>query len=177
MSLKSTAHRYGNMAVVIHWLSALAVILMLMSGLAMGNNDDLVPRVLPFHLILGIVVGVLTLFRVLWWLVFDKHPEPADPVNSLQNRLAQVVHLGLYVAILVMVASGIATVALTGAAPAIFGGGALPDFEDVAPFMTHSLLSRLLIVLAIGHIGAALFHQFVRRDGLIRRMMPSGSSR
>lgn len=36
----------------------------------------------------------------------------------------------------------------------------------------HALMSRLLIALALGHIGAALFHQFIRRDRLIRRMMP-----
>ena len=170
MPLRSSADKYGTVAILIHWLSALAVILMLLSGLAMGREDDLVPTILPFHLILGVTVGALTLFRILWWLAFDKHPEPADPKNSLQNRLAQIVHLGLYVAILVMVASGIGMVALSGAAPTIFGGGMLPDFDDLAPYDAHELVSRLLIVLAIGHIGAALFHQFVKRDGLIGRM-------
>ena len=177
MALKSSAQKYGTMAVAIHWLSALAVILMLISGLAMGRNDDLVPTILPYHLVFGIVVGVLTLFRILWWLAFDRQPEPVAGMSHGQERLARIVHLGLYAAILVMVASGIATVALTGAAPAIFGGGILPDFNEVAPFTTHSLVSRLLTVLALGHIGAALFHQLIKRDGLIRRMMPSGSSR
>jgi cytochrome b561 len=170
MSLRSTPAKYGNMAVSIHWLSAIAVILMLISGLAMDRDDDLVPIILPFHVALGIVVGVLTLFRIVWWLAFDRHPAPADPKNSLQNRLAQMVHLGLYAVIVVMVSSGIAMVALSGAAPAIFGGGPLPDFDELAPYTAHGLVSRLLIALAIGHIGAALFHQFVRRDGLIRRM-------
>ena len=170
MSLRSTPAKYGSVAVSIHWLSAIAVILMLISGLAMDRNDDLVASILPIHVVLGVLVGVLTLFRILWWLVFDRHPEPIDPKNSLQNRLAQIVHLGLYAAIVVMVASGIAMVALSGAASAIFGGGLLPDFDELPPYNAHALVSRLLIALALGHIGAALFHQFVRRDGLIRRM-------
>ena len=170
MSLRSSTDRYGHVAAAIHWLSALAVILMLISGLVMDNVDDAAGSVLPFHVLLGVLVGALTLFRILWWLAFDRHPEPVDPPNSLQNRLAQILHLGLYLAILIMVASGIATVAISGAAPAIFGGGALPDFDDLAPFGAHALVSRLLIVLALGHVGAALFHHFVRRDGLIRRM-------
>jgi cytochrome b561 len=170
MPLRSSTHKYGTVAVLIHWVSAFAVIMMLVSGLAMGREDDLVSTILPFHVALGVVVGVLTLFRILWWVAFDKHPEPADPKSSLQNRLAQIVHLGLYVVIVVMVASGIGMIALTGAAPAIFGDGSLPDFGDVPPYTAHEIVSRLLIVLAIGHIGAALFHQFVRRDGLIGRM-------
>jgi cytochrome b561 len=173
MSLKSSPHKYGTMAVAIHWLSALAVIFMLVSGLAMGNEDDLVPAILPFHLVFGVLVGVLTLFRILWWLVFDRQPEPVTGISPLQERLARIVHFGLYAAILVMVGSGIATVILAGGPPAIFGGGELPDFDDYAPFDTHELVSRLLIALALAHIGAALFHQFIRRDGLIRRMMPS----
>lgn len=172
MSLRSSSIRYGKVAVSIHWLSALAVILMLWSGLAMDNNDDLVGTLLPWHVALGVVVGVLTLFRIVWWLAFDKHPAPQQGISRLQARLAQIVHLGLYVAIVVMVASGIAMLALSGAAPAIFGGGPLPKFDDLAPYAAHALVSRLLIALALGHIGAALFHQFIKRDRLIRRMMP-----
>ncbi|SMQ86051.1 cytochrome b561 [Devosia lucknowensis] len=170
MPLKSSTSRYGAIAASIHWLSAIAVILMLVSGLVMGNEDDLVPRLLPFHVALGVVVGLLTLFRVVWWWLFDKHPQPVAGTSRMQEWAARLVHLGLYVAILVMVASGVATVALTGAAPAIFGGGPLPEFDDVAPYDMHELMSRLLIVLALGHIGAALFHQFIKRDGLIGRM-------
>ncbi len=49
--------------------------------------------------------GVLTLFRILWWVAFDRHPEPAQGMSRTQEALARVVHLGLYAAILVMVAS------------------------------------------------------------------------
>lgn len=170
MSLKSSATHYGKVAVAIHWLTALAVILMLASGLAMGRNPALAPNVLPFHIVFGVLIGALTLFRILWWRAFDRHPDAVAGSTKTQTRLAQIVHIGLYLAILVMVASGIGTVALSGAAPAIFGGGPLPDFNTFAPMTTHGLVSRILIALALGHIGAALFHQFIKRDGLIGRM-------
>jgi cytochrome b561 len=172
VSLKSSTSKYGTVAASIHWLSALAVILMLVSGLVMGNEDDLVPAILPFHLALGFVVGLLTLFRILWWLAFDRFPQPVAGISPLQHRLSQVVHLGLYLAILVMVSSGVATIVLSGGPGAIFGGGEMPDFDDVPPYDVHELVSRLLIGLALAHIGAALFHQFIKRDGLIGRMMP-----
>lgn len=174
MGLKSSTDRYGSVAASIHWLSALAVILMLLSGQAMDFNDDLVASVLPFHLAIGLVVGVLTLFRILWWLALDRQPRPQKGMSLLQERLAKLVHIGLYAAILVMVASGIAMVALTGAAPAIFGGGALPEFDAVPPYLAHGLVSKLLLALVVGHIGAALWHQFIKRDGLIGRMRVGG---
>jgi len=174
MALKSSTDRYGSVAVAIHWLSALAIILMLASGQAMDFNDDLVAAVLPFHLALGIVVGVLTLFRILWWVAFDRQPRPQKGMSVLQERLAKAVHLGLYAAILVMVVSGIGMVALTGAAPQIFGGGVLPEFDEVPPYLAHGLVSKLLLALVVGHIGAALWHQFVKRDGLIGRMRFGG---
>lgn len=174
MAIHSSNDRYGAVAASIHWLSALAVLLMLGSGLAMGNEDDLVPTVLPMHVALGVLVGVLTLFRVAWWWFFDRHPAPVAGMSQAQEWAARLVHLGLYVAILIMVASGIGMVALTGAAPAIFGGAPLPDFSDAPPHAMHELMSRLLIGLVLAHVAAALWHHFVKRDGLIGRMRVGG---
>jgi cytochrome b561 len=170
MSVKSSPQRYGAIAASIHWLSALAVLLMLTSGLVMTNQPDLLPVILPMHVVLGLVVGVLTLFRVLWWVAFDKQPQPVEGMGRAQEWAARFVHLGLYGAIAIMVASGVAMLALTGAAPAIFSGAPLPDFGAVAPSIMHGLMSRILIALVVGHIGAALWHQLVRRDRLIARM-------
>ena len=174
MSIKSSPDRYGAIAAAIHWVSALAVILMLVSGLVMDNAGDLVPSILPLHIVLGVLVGLLTLFRIVWWWLFDRQPRPVAGMSRAQEWAARLVHLGLYGAIVIMVASGVGMVALTGAAPAVFSGGVLPDFDAVPPYVVHGLVSRLLIALALGHIGAALFHQFVKRDGLIGRMRLNG---
>jgi cytochrome b561 len=175
MNIRSSPDRYGAIAASIHWVSALAVILMLASGQAMDWNRDAVGAVLPIHVSLGLLLGLLTLVRILWWVAFDRQPLPLAGTGRGQAGLAKAVHLALYGAIIVMVASGIAMLALTGAAPQIFSGGALPQFDQVAPFAAHSLVSKLLLVLVAGHIGAALWHHFVRRDGLIGRMGFGGS--
>lgn len=170
MALRSEKNRYGTIAAAIHWLTALAIILLLASGQTMSLVDDLVGTILPVHVSLGLVVGVLTLFRILWWVAFDRHPDPQPGMSRAQQRLAQLVHTGLYVAMLFMVASGIGMLALTGAFPQVFSGGTLPEFSAVQPFIGHSLVSKLLFALALGHIAAALWHQLVKRDGLIGRM-------
>ena len=170
MMLKSSTTRYGAVAASIHWLSALAVILLLASGQAMDWADGQIGAILPVHVVLGVLVGLLTLFRIVWWLAFDRKPQSLPTISRRQQLAARLVHLGLYIALVVMVASGIAMLALRGAAPQIFANGVLPDFSALAPFAAHSLVSKLLLVLVLGHIGAALWHHFGRKDGLIGRM-------
>ena len=36
----------------------------------------------------------------------------------------------------------------------------------------HFAINILLFVLALAHAGAALFNQFVRKDGTLRRVLP-----
>jgi cytochrome b561 len=114
--------------------------------------------------------------RIVWWWRFDRKPLPVEGSPAWQERVARWVHVAFYVVILGMVASGIGMMILSGAAPAVFGapGGALPDFTDYPPRVPHGLGARLLVALLVFHAGAALYHQFIRRDGLLRRMWYGG---
>ncbi|MGB3335688.1 MAG: cytochrome b [Devosia sp.] len=172
--IKSSPTRYGSVAIAIHWLTAIAIIAMLGTGLAAANSADPETEftLLRGHAIMGSLVGVLTLFRIIWWLGFDRRPADAAGLSRGRALAAHVVHYGLYAVILVMVSSGIGTLVLTGANLQLFGAAPLPlpDFTLAPPFTVHGLLARGLIVLLIGHIGAALWHQFVRRDRLLARM-------
>lgn len=174
MSLKSSSSRYGSVAIAIHWVTALAIVGMLASGLAAQNTSDAVLELtlLRGHAVMGGLVGVLTLLRIVWWLFFDRRPADPAGLSRGQAIASRVVHYGLYLAMLVMVASGSATILLSGAGPQLLGAAPLPlpDFSQVPPMGVHGILARLLIALLIGHIGAALWHQFIRRDRLLARM-------
>jgi len=174
MSLKSSPTRYGGVAIAIHWLTAIAILGMLASGLTAANSADEALRLtlLRGHAIMGSLIGILTLLRIVWWLFFDRRPADAAGLSRGQALASHVVHYGLYAIILVMVSSGIATVILSGAGAQLTGAAALPlpDFTLAPPFTVHGLLARVLIALLIGHIGAALWHQFIRRDRLLARM-------
>ena len=171
MSLKSSPQRYGRMPVAIHWLSALAVVIMLATGLTMDSLGEADPGgILVVHVLVGATLALLTILRIVWWLAIDRQPEAPAGLGPVHAWTTRIVHLGLYLSLVVTLASGIATVILTGAAPAIFSGGQLPNFEAVPPFFAHATVSRVLLILAIGHIAAALWHQFIRRDRLLARM-------
>ena len=170
MPIKSSTDRYGAVAITIHWVTALAVLLMLGSGQLMDWNPAAAGTILPYHVVTGMLIGVLTLLRILWWLAFDRQPAPQAGMPAWQERLARLVHWGLYACILVLVGSGVAMMVLLNALGPIFSGGTLPDFSQAPPRLVHGLVGRLLLLLALGHIGAALWHQWIRQDHLLARM-------
>ncbi len=172
MSAKSTSTRYGSVAITIHWLSALLILALLATGLlAAGQADPMAKLALvQLHVPLGLGVLVLTLLRIVWWWVADRRPDlPADQ-PGWQKFAAHAVHFGLYLVILVLASSGIATLILSGAIPAIITGTTLPDLETVLPRLVHGAASKAMLVLLALHIGAALYHQLIRKDGLLARM-------
>ncbi len=91
---------------------------------------------------------------------------------SWQDRSARAVHFLFYVVILGMTASGIGMMVLSGAGPIIFGAEAavLPDFWDYLPRTPHGIGARALIALFVLHAGAALYHHFFKKGGLVGRM-------
>jgi cytochrome b561 len=170
MSLKSTPTRYGSVAIAIHWSSALAVILTFAAGLVMANSAPVPPALLVAHIVLGSLVFLLTLLRIVWWIVADKRPAPAPGQPRWQELTAKLVHAGLYVILVLMATSGITTIVLSGAIPALIAGVPVPDFSELIPRVAHGIMSKILLALFGLHVGAALYHQLIRRDHLLARM-------
>ncbi len=174
MAWKSSANRYGAVAICIHWFTAVAILALLVAGTMAATTADNTTKaaILRIHAPLGISIVVLTVFRVLWWTAFDRKPQPPADAGSAQRMGERAVHGLFYVAILVMGASGIGMIVLSGAGEILFGGkpGPLPDFAEFPPFYGHLIGALLLITLLVGHVGAALWHQWVKRDRLLSRM-------
>lgn len=174
MALKSTSDRYGQVAIAIHWISALLVVGALISGCRAADMTDAVAKasLLRFHAVAGITVLVLTLARLGWWWLADRKPDPAAGQKPFLTRAASIMHGLFYVLLLGMVASGIGMMVLSGAGAILFGGtgGVLPDFWNYPPRLPHGIGARALVALVILHSGAALYHQFVLRDRALARM-------
>ena len=171
---KSTPKKYGAVAVTVHWLTALLIAGLLISGNRMDGMADSAAKaqLLMIHAPVGVLIGLLTLFRIFWWWRFDSKPEPVGTTPAWQERAAQGVHVLFYVVILGMAASGIGMMVLSGAGDIVFGGasGPLPDFGNYAPRAPHGIGARVMIALLVLHAGAALYHHFFLKDGLIGRM-------
>ena len=171
---KSSPERYGRAAIIIHWISAFLIIGMVLAGFRAANTTDLAAKasLLTFHAPVGIAVLILTMIRIFWWLFADRKPADFSGVSHLQTIAAKTVHRLFYVAILGLAGSGIALFALSGAGEILFAGapGPLPDFWDFTARYAHAAFARLMVALFLLHVGAALYHHFIRKDRLLARM-------
>ncbi len=174
MSARSTPTRYGAVPIAIHWITALALLGLLVSGFRAADMLDDVAKtaILRIHTAVGIAVLALTLARILWWVAVDKKPAYPAGQPRWQQIASAAVHGLLYLAVLLMAGSGIAMMALSGAGDIVWGGAAapLPDFREFAPRAAHGIGATLLIALSLAHVAAALYHQFILRDRLLARM-------
>ncbi len=174
IALKSDEDQYGTVAVLIHWTSALLILVLIVSGFRAAGTVDSAAKaaILRVHVSIAVAALALTVVRIVWWWGVDRKPDPVSGSPRWQERTARVVHVLFYIVILGTAASGIGMIALSGAAPMIFGGESalLPDFWRYPPRLPHAAGARLLVALLVLHAGAAVYHHFVRGDDLLWRM-------
>lgn len=173
MPADSAPKRYHPVHVAIHWLMALLVLLLLGGAkIALPGIPDDDPQkaaMLQMHAYTGGALAALLIIRLI--LRFTaKTPAPADAGNAFLNFTAKTVHILFYVLLFGMAISGLGMFQLANL-PAVFSGAQpYPDFFEFPPRLGHGLLSSILLVLVALHVGAALYHQFIRKDNLLARM-------
>lgn len=174
MTVKSTTERYGALALAIHWITAVAIIVVLITGFRADDMTDAVTKtpVLRAHAIGGLTVLALTVIRIVWWLAFDRARPDRDAATPLwQHRAAKSVHGLLLLLMLGLGMSGIYMIVSTGAGETLFGAGTtLPDFWKVAVRGPHGAGGFLVLLLFVLHVLAAFYHQFIMRDAIFARM-------
>ncbi len=138
----------------------------------MPNDDPAKLRILLVHMAGGMVILALMAIRLLVRLM-TRHPAAATTGYPSLDRLAPLAHYGFYGLVLLMVATGFATAILAGLNRSVFQGTGEPlsvDFDAYPSFVAHSWLAAVFPGVLALHVVAALYHQFVRRDALFRRM-------
>ncbi len=174
----ATSARYSGPAIALHWLLALALFGAFAVGLYM-TDLPLSPQRLKlynWHKWAGICILALSALRLLWRLT---HRPPADvPMPAWQRRASHATHHLLYVLFFAVPLAGWAYSSAAGFPIVVFGVLPLPDFvapskelaEALKPL--HKILAFTMAALVLVHVGAALKHHLVDRDGLLDRMRP-----
>lgn len=149
--------RYTKTQITLHWLTALAVLVAWFTKDAMGDfaraawNAGVAPSPTP-HTIAGALVVVMVLAR----LIIRARSGAPEPLGHEHAKLAAIWgHRVLYGLAVLVPALGAAT---------WFGG-----FRDMSGF--HELTAKALMIAALGHAAMAIFHQFVKKDGTLLRMI------
>lgn len=178
------AVRYSPAARGLHWTVAAFVAVMIPLGLYMvargeaTNFDALTGSLYSLHKLLGFVLLWLVVLRVLVRLRRGA-PPPVATLTPFERLASRLVHGALYVLLLIVPLLGWAGVSAYPALD-IFGlfnlPAILPPDEALANRVlgVHGLLALTLGLLALAHIAAALYHRFIKRDGVLRRMWPPG---
>jgi len=168
--------KYHPLLVALHWLMALMILMALAAGgLVLANMPPDSPdkvQGLAGHMTVGTAIGVLLILRLLTRLR-STHPPHAETGNDLLDRLGRWAHWGFYLLIAGMVLSGLTTAFGLGLFPIVYGGAAEslpPELATFAPRVAHGIVSKLLAALIALHIAAAVYHQFILKDGLLKRM-------
>ncbi len=169
--------RYNAVLRTLHWLVLLAVVLAVLTIelqdiYAKGTPGRLFLR--TSHYAAGFSVLVLMTLRLLT-RGLSHAPAPVPGARWMQTS-ARLTHLALYGLMIAMPILGIASVLLAGKPVDLYG------FVLVPPFGADAVLSRSLknihetgatfVYILVGlHAAAALWHQFVLKDNIFRRVL------
>jgi cytochrome b561 len=178
----TTAERYESGAIAFHWIMVLLIVGVGVLGLL---HDSWPKRTQAFwiniHALLGLLVWVLVIARF-WWRSRNRPPALPPEVGEFSRRLSGPVHRLLYALMFIIPIIGIVTFIWHGR---VFDFGLFSvnfgirsnrrifnPTEDI-----HGYLAYALFALAGIHAIAALWHHFIRHDGVLRRIWPtSGGS-
>ncbi|WP_242913332.1 YceI family protein [Brevundimonas pishanensis] len=191
--------RYPAVAILLHWLIGLSILAMIPMGWWMSDaieqaeTQALAYRVFQIHKSVGFLILALTLLRIVWRLT---HPVPRLPaqMHGWERFAARATHVAFYALMLGLpltgwayVSSGwaVATDTPLSVPTSWFGLFAIPHIGFIEhaseavrrtigymAMGAHSKLAWGAIVLVVLHVGAALKHQFLNRDGVLAHMVP-----
>jgi len=175
-----TENRYDRVAIAFHWLVAILIVANVLLAWSLGSFDRHSPvheNLMTLHKSIGTTVLILAIFRAAWRLA---HPIPPLPASVPQwQRLAARTDQGLlYVLIFLMPLTGLIDAAAFSQPVRFFFLFDLPTViahnEPLghAAFAVHKIGAKALYVLLFLHASAALYHHYLLKDDVLRRMLP-----
>jgi cytochrome b561 len=179
--------RYDAFTILLHWTTAVLVVLLwaiASPDIPMAAGVSLIdfmpngrPRIVmrSVHITLGVALIAVLLVRLSWRARSGERLPPAD--QGPWGTAAKRGHYALYALLAATLLLGLANVWARG--DSIFGLFNVPAFDpnDRALRKTvgnlHRWMANALLIIAAVHAAVALFHHYVLRDGLLRRMLPA----
>lgn len=179
--LRDTVNGYGALSRLLHWALFICIVCQLLLALSFVYWPLAIPTTLFLHKSLGVVILVLGLVFIGWrWM----GPKPSlAGLPLLQRLLARLVHVVIYVMIIVQPVLGLLAVFANGKAVPVFGWFDIPAFPvsglvGNTAFMLHTAVIWWILLGAVAlHVLGALYHEFIQKDDILRRMLPWRSER
>lgn len=185
MQIKNSKTRWGSISVSIHWLTAVFILSAIGVGLWISTLEEGQPgaielwlKLMPLHKSLGLTALIFVIARFIWLTKFKERPERLAEESDLTHKMAELAHKALYFLMFTVPLMGWFASMGNGAKTFFWGWFQIPNFIEKSKmsvtvfYWTHYYLAWALIILLVAHIGAALWHHFVIKDNILRRMLP-----
>lgn len=170
--------RYDTVTIVFHWLTALFVLALF----ATGALREYAPRAWRLfwledvHISIGIAFTVVLVGRLVWRWAGGRRLAAATA--DFTGPLSKAVHWLLYVLLAAQAIIGFNLRWLQGEDFSFFGLFSIPSLYASNRALAHTIenvhnwAAWALVIIAGGHAIAALYHRYVLKDGVLRRMLP-----
>ncbi len=171
--------RYDGVARTFHWLIVAMLVVqysvaLLLAAILPKSAED---ALATWHFSVGSSVCVVMLARLAWRLTHPAPPPPADLSPGLR-LLSRATHWLFYAGYIVLPVLGWAAASADGARVRLAGLIPLPllvpkdDPFGKAMQTVHPVIAITLLALIALHVAGALYHAYVKRDGVVQRMLP-----
>ncbi|GAB3402483.1 cytochrome b [Massilia agilis] len=175
-STQDSPTSYGSVSRFNHWLGALLVLALLAIGLYFEDmpKGDARKFWRGLHIAIGAFASLFLLWRV-YWRVRSTSPLALPQQPALQ-KFAQVVHVLLLVGIAVLAITGPLIIWSTGRAIPVFDllsiPSPFPEFRALHEPLeeVHGFTADAMLFLIGFHLLGVIKHQFIDRDGILKRM-------
>ncbi len=172
-NINSNLTKWSATSRVFHWISAILLLITWAMMLLYTNLDSKV--YIGLHKAFGVSLLFWMIARVIN-RVFTRAPPPAA-MPKWQMLLSQLSHFALYALLIAMPIAGLLMSVYGGRPVDIFGLFQIPVFVTPDRGLARlyndwhtDIIWPMIIAFTLMHIGAALYHQFVKKDNLMSRM-------
>ena len=180
MAEAENAPGYTGTAKALHWTIVALLIMQFVLAWTMPEirRDTKPDTLINLHLSFGALILIVAVIRLVW-RASHAEPPPEGGVPPWQLQSARIVHWLLYALLFVVPILGWINASWRGFPVNMFGLFELPKLVATrAPGLrwtgdVHGLLANYLMLMLVGlHVAAGLYHYFVRRDRVLKRMWP-----
>lgn len=176
MGWRNTSDSFGLVTRLLHWLMALAILIMLALGTRLQSLQPGLANLWLYglHKSIGLSLLMLVLIRLVWHRI-SPPPAPIGDPSALSQRLARAGHILIYLLLIAIPLSGWVASSASGIDTMFFDTWVVPPIAPVseawenAGWAVHGALTKLLMAVLLIHVGAALKRQ-MEGDGTLSRM-------
>ena len=175
MQVFNSFSKYGLLAKLFHWITFIILILQIPFGFYLVGLEfsDRRIELENIHILIGITVFYITLFRLVWKF-FNSSPTEGNSFFKGQIFIAKANHFFLYLSIFTITISGILKKLYMGEKLnfLFFSYGFKKDNFQLADlyYEVHIYANYLLIVLVALHILAVIVHHFIFKDKILDKI-------